>query len=219
MDDLLGRCRALLDSGAPKLEDLVRAVSEGDGQSAVAMAQPDSRRPYGRKVLFAGEHVEGMVARWTPAYPCAPHDHGGSFGAVRVLSGRVKHRIWRVTDGAITLAREEERAAGDILICGPDMVHSMVDAGGDEPLVTLHLYTDPIGHMVVYDVATAQTVVVQGECGAWIPVDQPELIRSVHDGVLRFPEVTSPDEDHSWQDRPLTVRGGASASASLLQES
>ena len=201
MDDLLGRCRRLLESDAPRLEDLVLALSDGDCEQARSLAEPDPRHPYGRKVLFAGDHVEGMVAAWTSAFPCAPHDHGGSFGAVRVLSGNVTHRIWRVADGRITLAREEQRQAGDILICGPDMVHSMVDSGGDEPLVTLHLYTDPIGHMVVYDTATERTLVVQGDCGAWVPVDQPELIRSVHNGVLRFPEVTSRNEAHPWQDR------------------
>jgi cysteine dioxygenase len=184
MDSLVDRCRALADADEPTLESLMEALREGDPAAALALARADSRHPYGRRVFLETDRVEGMIAAWTRSFPCAPHDHGGSVGAVRVLAGEVVHRMWSVVDGKLRLAAEERRGTGDILLCGAHLVHSMMDGGAEEPLVTLHLYTNPIDHMVVYDTAVEQTFVVQGQCGAWIPRDAPELVRSVVDGIV-----------------------------------
>lgn len=161
----------------------VLAEAEIGPDSIAALAKADPSRPYGRRVLLANEDVEAMLATWTRGVPCAPHDHGGSVGGVRVLQGAAHHRIWQVRDGALHLVAEERVEAGDILSCGPDLVHSMVDAGDADPLVTLHLYAGPIRYMVVYDLEQAQTVVVDGGCGAWLPWDEPHLIRAVLPGL------------------------------------
>lgn len=183
MESLIERCRALARVAAPTLEDLIGALRAGDAGPALDLAQADPRHPYGRRVFLESPTVEGMIARWTRAFPCAPHDHGGSVGAVRVLSGEVVHRMWQLREGRLELAEEERRGTGEILQCGRRLVHSMMDGGGEESLVTLHLYTNPIDHMVVYDVATRRTHVVQGKCGAWIPTDQPALIRRSLPGI------------------------------------
>lgn len=152
--------------------------------TVAALGRADPSRPYGRRVLFADDHFEAMIALWTRGVPCAPHDHGGSVGGVRVLQGEAIHRVWRLRGGALELALEERVSAGGVLACGPDLVHSMVDAGGPEPLATLHLYAGPIRHMVVYDTEGGRTLVVEGGSGAWLPWDEPHLIRGVHAGLL-----------------------------------
>lgn len=139
----------------------------------------DLSRPYGRHVLIEGGSLEIMLATWTRGLSCAPHDHGGSQGVVRVLQGRARHRIYRLQAGRLDVVKEEIARAGDLLICGTDMVHDMGDDGGELPLVTLHMYSGPVPHMVVYDLAGGRTLKVDGGCGAWVPsADSGQILQS-----------------------------------------
>lgn len=148
-----------------------------------SLAVGDASKPYGRRVLLETESLEIMVACWTAGKPCAPHDHGGSLGAVRVLQGRSKHRIWRCVDGELQVAHEEIVMPGEVMTCGTDLIHSMGDDGCSTPLITLHMYTKSIDHMVVYDLEFGETLIVEGSCGAWVPHDSPQMIRRRYAGV------------------------------------
>ena len=152
-------------------------------EELILLATSDASKPYGRRVLLETDALEMMVARWTPGHPCAPHDHGGSLGAVRVLQGRAKHRIWRCIDGMLRAVHEELVDPGGVMSCGSDLIHSMGDDGAPEPLITLHMYTKSIDHMVVYDLKEDETLVVEGSCGAWVPHDAPEMVRRRYAGI------------------------------------
>lgn len=183
------RCRAAARAetlGVAGLGALVRSIPV-DEPTLAALGRPDPLRPYGRRVILADDRIEGMVATWTRGRPCAPHNHGGSSGAVRVLVGRGRHRVWQLAGDRLRLAFEETVRPGDVLTCGPSMVHSVVDDGDEVPLMTLHLYVDPIPFMYVYDQASQRTCEVEGSCGAWIPADRPELIRAWHQGFHPIP--------------------------------
>ncbi len=186
LEPVLGRCTDLRREGGLGLSALRRVLQDAviAPETVDALGRVDETRPYGRRVLFADEHLEAMIAVWTPGVPCAPHDHGGSVGGVRVLRGEALHRVWRAREGQLELVAEERVSAGEVLACGPDLVHSMEDGGAAESLATLHLYAGPIEQMIVYDVSCAQTLVVEGGCGAWLPWDEPALIRAVHPGLL-----------------------------------
>ena len=189
---LLERCHALGDStvaeaGTIALSEIASVLAMGDlNDSEVAsLARRDPSKPYGRRVIIDTDRLEGMVAQWTRGVPCAPHDHGGASGAVRVLRGEAVHTVWRLEEDDLAPIRIHRARRGDVIRCGPHMVQSMVDGGAMEPLVTLHLYADPIDHMVVYDLESADTYTVDGGCGAWIPHEQPELVRSRRPGLVR----------------------------------
>ena len=190
MDSLEMRLERVGAGPAPTLEEMhaIAGLAPSEDWWRPRM-RPDASRPYGRNVFLNTEVAEGMLATWTRRHPCAPHDHGGSFGVVRVLQGEAIHRVWEVSNGELRLTFEERRGAGQILVCGRDIVHSMADGGAAEPLVTLHLYVDPIQHMVVYDVAARRTFVVDGGCGAWVPLDDPSLIRCSLKGFQRDPQL------------------------------
>ena len=140
------------------------------------LVRPDPERPYGRRVLFATPHLEAMIATWTPGVRCAPHDHGDTFGAVRVLRGRVDHRAWAVRDGALLPGERTTFSAGDVACVPDDLVHCMGDDGWSESAVTLHLYAVGIPDMVVYGQGEPRTWLVDGSCGAWIPRDRPDQL-------------------------------------------
>jgi cysteine dioxygenase len=179
---ILDSCRALTAREEPCLTSILevaRQISLSEAELD-ALARPDPSRPYGRRVLLADPRLEVMVATWTPQTPCAPHDHGGSVGGVRVLRGRSRHRIYTVEDGALVLRREHTAQPGEVLAFGPNLIHSMTSIDPTEPLMTLHFYTDAIEEMVIY--AEGDTLVVDGGCGAWVPAD-PALIRFRVSGV------------------------------------
>jgi cysteine dioxygenase len=183
------RFRVGKDERTLDLEDLNALVNvEAIIEKAKDLHQPDKRKPYGRAVVFAQRDLEAMVATWTPGLPCAPHDHGGSFGAVRILQGRAQHTLWRIQDGQLVKVHEHFAEAGETLCCEPSLVHSIGDAGpadgSGETLRTLHMYTESIDHMMVYDVPNKRTLVVDGGCGAWTPYDQPEFIRDQAEGFI-----------------------------------
>jgi cysteine dioxygenase len=188
VEPLLERCRraAGAELGMPDLISLQESA-DLDRATLQGLRKPDPAHPYGRKVLMGGDGVEVMVATWTRGVPCAPHDHGGALGAVQVLQGRARHRIWKVEDGALRLVKEHVALPGELLACGPDMVHSMGDDGDEEPLMTLHLYTPTIDFMVVYDQDADRTLVVDGDCGAWIPA--PDRVRATAAGMRPRAEV------------------------------
>jgi cysteine dioxygenase len=191
IEPLLERCRQVTADSSLGLNALValQQSAKVDGPTLQALRRPDPDHPYGREVLPGGDAVEVMVATWTPGVPCAPHDHGGAFGAVQVLQGRARHRIWKVEGGRLRLIKEHVVQPGELLACGPDMVHSMGDDGADEPLMTLHLYTPSIEFMVVYDQDGDQTLVVDGDCGAWVP--EAQRVRRVLPGMLARRVVTA----------------------------
>jgi len=185
---MLERCIDLSLRPTLSIGQIRKAVDQGGfcAKHLAELVRPDPTHPYGRRVLIETGVLESMIASWTRGVHCAPHDHGGSRGCVRVIRGAARHRVYKVVDGELTVIREERVEAGAVMPVGPDIIHSMGDDGDEEALVTLHLYTDPIDHMIVYDLETNRTLVVDGGCGAWVPHDAPELIRETHEGIQRY---------------------------------
>ena len=153
--NILEKCHALAARTDLRLADLValaRSITLSPSDIDL-LSLPDPSRPYGRRVLLATPQLEVMVATWTPGVTCAPHDHGGSLGVVRVLRGASRHQIWVVRDGALHVAQEHIAPTDEVLACGPDFVHSMTSVEDQTPMVTLHIYTAAIPYMIVYDEA------------------------------------------------------------------
>ena len=125
-------------------------------------------QPYSRTVLYRSSEIELMIARWAYASECAPHDHGHAESLIYILSGSVRHRLYKIMDGRLQVIREEHKAQGDCIRCAPFQIHSMAP---QEPLLTLHVYAPIIEDMYVYSAKEKLTFRVRGNCGAWIPLD------------------------------------------------
>ncbi len=140
-------------------------------------------QPYARRVLHQRDGVEVMLAGWSRARPCAPHDHGPGLGAVRVLQGRALHRRWVHHDGRWTPQADEVLPCDEIIECPRGLVHQMQDGGGLEPLVTLHVYVGDTAPMAVLDLAKQRTQWLAGG-GAWIhDEDHPNVLGQTPIGV------------------------------------
>ena len=168
---------------ATRLEALCEVLRGGVAIPATReLVQWDPSRPYGRRVLHESETLEAMIAGWTPNTPCAPHDHGGSIGAIRILEGTARHTVWEIVDGQLVAAVTTLHHKHEVLPASAHLIHSM-ESVGDHPLITLHLYTDPISDMIVYDAERERTLIVDGTCGAWVP--QGEACE-IHEAVSGF---------------------------------
>ena len=149
-----------------------------------SLSQSDPSKPYGRRVIYQDNLLEIMIATWTTKTMCAPHDHGGSWSAIRILQGTSKHQLYRISNQTLHCAHIEFCPTASFIQCTPNQIHSMGDASIDtDTLITLHAYSKSIPYMMVYDTSTNQTFQVHGSCGAWIPKDTSQIIGVFEDCI------------------------------------
>lgn len=133
--------------------------------------------PYGRKPVFASEHVEVIAMNWAVGRECAPHDHGRSFGWIQVVCGDVDHQLYTLDQDDIPIAfGQRHESTGTVMFAPRGAVHSMGNANTGRT-VTLHAYAPPIDGMLVYDLSRCAACVVSNDCGAWWPDDQRQRLR------------------------------------------
>lgn len=152
------------------LHDALMAL-QVDIDALEEIAGPAGSFPYGRKVLFSNSTVELLVMNWAPLQECAPHDHGMSFGWIKILDGTARHRLYTL-DHRDTPAAYLERTehTGHAYFAPRGQVHQMGN-GGSGRLLTLHLYAPPISGMQVYDLERCRACTVSDDCGAWWPAE------------------------------------------------
>jgi cysteine dioxygenase len=146
-------------------------ISEESLRPLCRLAHPFE--PYGRRVLFSSPESEVMLATWTEAAECSPHDHGFSNGLVWLVTGRFIENHY-FFDGSLRLidSRAHNELSSIVSVDQRD-IHSMYAPRGG---ISLHLYNPPIHKMKVYDSLNRRTLTVNDECGAWIPVDQKLIV-------------------------------------------
>ena len=137
-------------------------LEEVNGWMGAVEAGPEELRPhvsfkegaYARHRVFLGEHAELLVLCWRPGQRTPIHDHNGSFGAVRVLSGVMWETIFEM-GGERGLAYKCGREWTPGHITGADVpdIHQLgnPEVSGQD-LVTLHLYAPPLTSLNVYRV-------------------------------------------------------------------
>jgi hypothetical protein len=91
---------------------------------------------------------------WLIAWPCGTtaelHDHGGSRGALHVISGSLVETIpCRDERGVVTLARRDVHS--DVTLAfGAGHVHDVRNEAA-VPALSLHVYSPPLTSMIYYD--------------------------------------------------------------------
>ena len=139
----------------------------------------DLSKPYGRRVIYQDDFIEIMVATWTPQQICAPHDHGGSWSAISILRGQAQHTLYTIKDEILVPRHTEYIDQNAYIVCHPNQIHAMGDSGKKQAsLMTLHAYSNSIPFMMVYDDKNQQTIKVDGSCGAWVPDNKVQIIKT-----------------------------------------
>jgi mannose-6-phosphate isomerase-like protein (cupin superfamily) len=117
-----------------------------------AAGLPVDTRWYTR--LHADDDLDVWLISWAPGHATELHDHGGSLGALTVLSGSLREYRW---DG--TRLRQRLLDSGDQAAFPLGWVHDVTSTGG-APLETLsvHAYSPPLTAMSYYEVTPRQTL-------------------------------------------------------------
>ncbi|KUI27996.1 cysteine dioxygenase [Mycobacterium sp. IS-1742] len=114
---------------------------------------PTDDRWYTR--LHGDDELDIWLISWVPERSTELHDHGGSLGALTVVSGSLSETRWD-GDGL----RRRRLAAGDQAAFPLGWVHDVVwtpDTTGG-PTLSVHAYSPPLTAMSYYEVTDRQTL-------------------------------------------------------------
>jgi predicted metal-dependent enzyme (double-stranded beta helix superfamily) len=133
------------DLSAPELEDFVGELASRPELWIDLVKHDASQRLY--EELLSDEHVTAWLICWMEEQDTGFHDHDVSAGAVAVLSGAVREQRLTI-DGPPT---NRVFGAPSSFHFSPADIHRVVHAG-DDPAVTLHVYSPPLLQMGAYTV-------------------------------------------------------------------
>lgn len=109
--------------------------------------------------LHGDDEVDVWLISWVPGHRTELHDHGGSLGALTLLSGSLDEFRW---DGVHLRRRRLEAGdqaafplgwVHDVVWAPTAAVHSPVD-----PTLSVHAYSPPLTVMSYYEVTAQQTL-------------------------------------------------------------
>lgn len=114
---------------------------------------PKDDRWYTR--LSGDDEVEVWLISWVPGKATELHDHGGSLGALTVVSGELTESRW---NGEVLRHRRLE--AGDQAAFPLGWVHDVVQAPDAVagPTLSVHAYSPPLTAMSYYEVTPQKTL-------------------------------------------------------------
>jgi hypothetical protein len=129
------------------LTNLLDAVAARPALWESCVRHEPSHRWYGS--LYRDDVVDLWLLTWQQDNSTDLHDHGGSCGAFRVLSGALSEDRPVAGPGGTGLVRNR-RLVGQTVAFGPRLVHDVhnVDA---IPAVSLHVYSPPLTSMTYYE--------------------------------------------------------------------
>jgi ubiquinone/menaquinone biosynthesis C-methylase UbiE len=150
------------------LDDLVQHFASEVAAGKIDLPFPKSGEPYSRTVVHRDDTCEVMIAKWRGDW-CAPHDHGGRRGLVRVVRGKVEEACFRdVVPNTVNSRSKTIRMLGEgqSLRCGGSDVHAL---RGDDGAITVHAYAGPDADFRVFSEDLERVWNVPASHGAWIP--------------------------------------------------
>jgi mannose-6-phosphate isomerase-like protein (cupin superfamily) len=102
------------------------------------------------RLIAQTDDFDAWLIAWPGGGTVDLHDHGGSRGALHVISGSLVETIpWRDGAGAMTFAQREIQE-GVTLAFGAGHVHDVRNESSSHAL-SLHVYSPPLTSMTYYD--------------------------------------------------------------------
>lgn len=135
----------------------------------------DKLIPYSRTLLSQTDKLEVLLMCWAPGMASAPHDHGESYGSVKVLQGQLSNSFWQLKNNILSCLKPSSHCAGDVLSVKSGQIHAMANLS-ESASYSLHLYVKPIEAMKVYDPEGNRYCTVPDDHGAWWPQDKNAII-------------------------------------------
>jgi len=137
VEDIIARCGAALAEHTPALA--VRDVLDelvGDPTALEHALGPVERG--GITTLHNAVDLTILRVAWTPGMALNPHEHR-MWAAIGMYGGQEDNAFYRRAPGGLEPAGGRELPAGEVLLLGDDVVHSVANSRSDFA-VALHVY-------------------------------------------------------------------------------
>jgi predicted metal-dependent enzyme (double-stranded beta helix superfamily) len=136
-DGIIARCRAASGEHTPPLA--VRDVLDELVADPVALEQTLGPVELGGiTTLYNGADLTILRVAWTPGMALNPHEHR-MWAVIGMYGGQEDNAFYRRTPSGLESAGGKELPAGDVLILGDDVIHSVANSRRDFA-VALHVY-------------------------------------------------------------------------------
>jgi cysteine dioxygenase len=154
------------------LENYISAFNFNENNLAPYLVPP-ADKPYGRNLIYQNEAIEIIIMNWAKNAFCDIHNHGHSFGLVKIIKGVLKNELF---DAQFSLQEEAIYREGDHILVPKGIYHRMGNMYALQNAISLHFYMPPIHNMHVIDTENKIICEVSDDCGAWL--SEPNKIKA-----------------------------------------
>jgi len=123
------------------------AMAHGFAGSATSWPGMDNPPARSWRTIAATDRFEAWVVAWPVGGSIELHDHGGSAGAIVVVSGTLVETSVRPDDAQLDASTMSIHTGGQVVF-GPGHVHDLVNHGPG-PALSVHVYS-PALHAMTY---------------------------------------------------------------------
>ncbi len=158
---------------APLSEEILATIASGLASVTSPWQMPTGGVPTTRcyRQILSTAAYDAWVICWPAGVTLGLHDHGGSSGALCVVSGELHEE----TCGEGGVVDERSLGPGAVSSFGPAQVHG-VSNRGHLPATSVHVYSPPLTSMTHYARDDGRLVAVAEEDGAaWDDARTPVL--------------------------------------------
>lgn len=106
-----------------------------------------SKRGYTRVLLAEDACWNLLLLGWLPGQSTPIHGHGRSAGLARILSGHLLDVRFQLRNGVLSPVRARRAVPADLLVEEREAIHRVSNCG-EEPALSLHLYSPPLHEVV-----------------------------------------------------------------------
>jgi predicted metal-dependent enzyme (double-stranded beta helix superfamily) len=137
VDDIITRCRAALDEHTPVLavRDVLDELVADAGALDRALGPVEVG---GITTLHNAADLTILRVAWTPGMALNPHEHR-MWAVIGMYGGQEDNAFYRRSSGGLESAGGKELPAGDVLVLGDDVIHSVANSRRDFA-VAVHVY-------------------------------------------------------------------------------
>jgi len=119
---------------------------------------------YARNLVYWDETLETFLMCWKSGQRSLIHDHGASFGGVKIVRGVLTETLFEpAPNGMMKALSSSDYKPLDIQIEEPVTIHQVSNLQAGNPAISLHIYVPPLKKMNIYTLHKSQPKSVQAE--------------------------------------------------------
>jgi cysteine dioxygenase len=189
-NDLLGITLPARGENGVAAEDLKNVIEElGRLKPNWELLGPHiafAKEGYLRKRLYRDRDWEMLLVCWLPGQKTVVHDHGGSIGAVVVLSGQLDECQFTAHGGGnpLTMCQLRRFSPQDVAVENVESIHRNENRT-ESPTISLHFYSPPLAVLNSFNVTNGSSHAVRVQEGPTTAVGGKPVRRRSAVGVTK----------------------------------